>query len=72
LFGVNAHDKPSFRVDDFFRQRSAVILLIDLVQLAVLQVGCDPFVELGQQFQLVLLYPDREVENADRDLRLEC
>ncbi|WP_416172513.1 hypothetical protein [Agrobacterium salinitolerans] len=49
-----------------------MILLIDLVQLAVLQVGCDPFVELGQQFQLVLLYPDREVENADRDLRLEC
>ena len=48
------------------RQVAAVVLLVDGVELAVLQVGCDPFVELGNQARLALLDADREVEVADR------
>src|SRR5260370_30350468 len=52
-------------------QAVAVILLVDRVQLAVLEIGGDPHVDLLQEARLVLLDADRELEGVEHELDLD-
>src|ERR1700736_5933427 len=52
-------------------QAVAVILLVDRVQLAVLEVGGDPLVDLLEEARFVLLDTDRELEGIEHELDLD-
>src|SRR5688572_4412989 len=55
----------------FLRQLAAMEFLVDLVQLAVLQISRDPLIELLDQSLFPFAYADRKVEVLDQDLRLK-
>src|SRR5690606_24887233 len=50
------------------RQVRAVVLLVDLVELAVLDVGVDPLVEPGQEFGIALAHAGTDQRFAHSEL----
>src|SRR5882724_8003563 len=58
-------------VQDDVRQAVAVILLVDRVEPAVLEVDGDPLVDLFEKPRLVLLDADGELEGVEHELDLD-